>query len=210
MGDPKKSRKTYETPKKLWDKTRILEEKDISTKYGLRNKKEIWKIKSKLRILRQNARKLLALPDERRLKRQEELMERLYNMGLLEKKASLDNVLTLSVESMAERRLETIVWRKNLANTPIQSRQFITHGHIAINGQKITAPGHIVTRKEEDKITYYKKPLQIKPKPNKKELKKKFEEAKGPEIKKEEKKETEKKEVKKEKTKEKKSNGEQK
>ncbi len=182
MGDPKKSRRTFETPKRLWDKSRIMEEKNLAEKYGLSNKKEIWKTKSKLKGKRQNARKLLALPLERRLKREKELMESLYNQGFLEKNASLEDVLTLSVESFLERRLQTIVWRNALANTPKQARQFITHGRIGITGKKITAPSHFVTREEEPKIAFYGKPIKLEHKPKEK-LKKEFEEAKPKEEK---------------------------
>ncbi len=42
MGDPKFSRKKYETPNHPWQTARIKEEKDICKKYGLKNKTEIW------------------------------------------------------------------------------------------------------------------------------------------------------------------------
>jgi SSU ribosomal protein S4P len=41
-----------------------------------------------------------------------------------------------------------------MAKTIYQARQFITHGHIAINGKRVTNPGYLVTREDEDKITY--------------------------------------------------------
>ncbi len=179
MGDPKKRRKTFESPKKRWDKDRILEEADLRKQYGLRSKKEIWKMETKLRKIRQNARKLLALPVERREKREAELMGKLHRQGLLEREASLEDVLTMNVNSVAERRLQTLVWRKDLSLTPNQSRQIIVHGHIGINKVKTTAPGHLVTRDEEEKISWFKKPLKLKQvtKKDKEKLKKKFEEA---------------------------------
>jgi small subunit ribosomal protein S4 len=41
MGNPKKIRKKYDRPKRPWDKTRIIEEKDLLAKYGLISKKRI-------------------------------------------------------------------------------------------------------------------------------------------------------------------------
>ena len=70
MGDIKKLTNKYERPKKLWDKTRLEEEKKLKTEYGLKNKHELWRIETILRKKRQNARKLLALPLEQRIKRQ--------------------------------------------------------------------------------------------------------------------------------------------
>ena len=49
MGDPKKQRKKYETPLHPWQGERILAEKKIMEEYGLKNKKEIWKMNSMLR-----------------------------------------------------------------------------------------------------------------------------------------------------------------
>ena len=66
--------------------------------------------------------------------------------------ATLDDVLGLQTKSMLERRLQTIVMRKGYAITPGQARQFIIHGHVAIDDRKVTIPGYIVTRGEEDKI----------------------------------------------------------
>ena len=46
MGDIKRRRKNFSRPKKLFDRARIDEENVIVKKYGLKNKKEIWKAKS--------------------------------------------------------------------------------------------------------------------------------------------------------------------
>jgi len=156
VGDPRKTQKHYEGPKKPWEKTRLESEKALKKLYGLKNKKELWRTETILRKKRNNARKLLALKLEIRLQREKELLGSLYTMGILEKDAKLDDVLSLSVESVLERRLQTIVWRKGLALTPIQARQFITHGHIAINGRKVDAPSLLVKREDEKSINYWK------------------------------------------------------
>ncbi len=92
----------------------------------------------------------------RRDKYQEKiLLDKLYKMGLLGKNADLDDVLSLTVENLLERRLQTIVFKKKLANTPKQARQFITHGHIAIEGRRIIYPSFFVTRDLENRISYY-------------------------------------------------------
>ena len=75
--------------------------------------------------------------------------------GLLGPDADIDNVLALKVPSHLERRLQTIVYRKGLARSPKQARQFVTHGHIAIAGRRVTIPGYLVTRGEETAISYY-------------------------------------------------------
>ncbi|MEM4848851.1 MAG: 30S ribosomal protein S4, partial [Ignisphaera sp.] len=66
-----------------------------------------------------------------------------------------NEILSLTVEAILERRLQTIVWKKGLAKTVYHARQLITHGHIAINGKKVTSPGYLVSRSEEQYIDYY-------------------------------------------------------
>ena len=55
---------------------------------------------------------------------------------------------------MCERRLQTIVVKKGLARSVRQARQFITHGHIIIGENKITAPNYMVNSDEELMITF--------------------------------------------------------
>ncbi|MCQ4335807.1 MAG: 30S ribosomal protein S4, partial [Sulfolobales archaeon] len=52
-------------------------------------------------------------------------------------------------------RLQTIVFKKGLARTIHQARQLIVHGHIAIGGRRVTSPGYIVKKSEEDLIDFY-------------------------------------------------------
>ncbi|MFH1664375.1 MAG: 30S ribosomal protein S4 [archaeon] len=172
MGDPKKTKKKYIRPRKPWDKTRLDEEREIKKTYGLKNKKELWGIEAMLKNKRNNARKLLALELETRIQREKELTDSLKKIGLIKENASLDDVLGLKIQELLERRLQTIVWRKGLANTTKQARQFIVHGHIAINGKKITTPSYTVKTDEENKIGYYKKEMKITPPKQKKEAEK--------------------------------------
>ena len=167
MGDPKKARKKYTNPTRKWDKTRLDSERKLMETYGLKNKRELRGAETILRNKRQNARNLLALPPERRAKRERELLVSLATLGLLKEKSSLDDVLSLSLEELLEKRLQTIVWRKNLAKTIKQARQFIVHGHVAVGGVKVSCPGYLVKTNEADKINYFKAPLQLEPKKKK-------------------------------------------
>jgi len=184
MGSPRRFRKKYETPKKLWTNQRIEEEKQLRNQYGLKNATELWKAETIIKRSRRNARQLLARFEEKS-KKAEDLLNRLKRYGLLPKTANLSDVLNLTAKDLLERRLQTIVYKKGLANSLKQSRQLIVHGFIAVNGRKKTAPGYLVSVEEEDKISYYK-PIQIK-KPEEKEKKEeakveKIENEKGKEV----------------------------
>lgn len=107
-----------------------------------------------LRRYRHRARELLALPAEVREKEEKALLKRLYDLGLVDENATLDDVLSLTVRDLLERRLQTVVYKKGLAKSIYHARQLVTHGHIAINGRRVTSPGYIVRRDEEELIGY--------------------------------------------------------
>ena len=44
---PKRKQKKYSRPRKIYDKPRIEEENELIKKYGLKNKKEIWRFNCK-------------------------------------------------------------------------------------------------------------------------------------------------------------------
>ena len=157
MGDPKFSRRKYDTPSHPWQGTRIKEENELLKKYGLKNKRELWKAQSTLRNYRGHARDLLArlrYGDVQAETEMKDLLVKLANLGLLTESASLDDVLALELEKLLERRLQTLVYLKGLAYTPKQARQLIVHGHTCIRGRKVTVPGYLVKRNEETSIEY--------------------------------------------------------
>ena len=155
MGDPKKPRKKWEGPKHPWIKERLEREREILGRYGLRNKKELWKAETLARRLRHRARALLGLPPEARREAAKVLVEKLYKMGIIDNpNVDVDAILGITAEDILERRLQTIVYRKGLARTIYQARQLIAHGHIAIGGRRVTSPGYLVSREEENLVDY--------------------------------------------------------
>ena len=157
MGDPRKSKRTWGTPRHPWRKERLMEESRLMGLYGLRNKRELWKAISVVRYFRHRARLLLAAPAEIREREEKVLVDKLIKLGLLSEGARLDDVLNLRVEDLLERRLQTVVYKKGLTKSIYEARQLIAHGHIAIAGRKITSPGYIVSLDEESLIGFYYK-----------------------------------------------------
>jgi small subunit ribosomal protein S4 len=157
MGKPKFSRKKYVTPSHPWQEDRIKKENEFLKKYGLKNKREVWKAETRLRKYRGQARELLAkidTGDAQSKKESNQLLIYLSKMNILPPKSTLDDVLTLNIESILSRRLQTLTYLKGLANTPDQSRQLISHGHITIGNRRVTVPGYLVTKDEEGEIGY--------------------------------------------------------
>ena len=148
MGHPKKFKKKYERPKKPYDKARIESEKKVLENFGLRRKKEIWRAESIVRDFRRRARALQAKANE---KSEKELIERLNKIGVQCKR--LDDVLQITLEDILARRLQTIIFKKGLANSMRHSRQLIVHGHVTVENKKISWPSYIVEKTMEDKIS---------------------------------------------------------
>ena len=149
-----RKKKGFVRPKKLYEKSRIEEENKLVDKYGLKNKREIWKTIAKIRYFRHRAKDLAkASPEE-----QQVLFMKLNSLGL--KVMNIADVLALDLESLLRRRLPSIIAQKNLANTVKQARQLVVHKKVRINGKVVNIPSYIVSINEESKITVEALPVQ--------------------------------------------------
>jgi len=170
----KRKSKQFSWPRKLYDKTRIESENKLVSKYGLKNKREIWRTQAKLDYLRTRAKALSAEDEEiRKL-----FLEKVSKMGL--EVHSIADVLALTVEDLLKRRLASIVFRKGFANTAKQARQMIVHKKVLVNDNVVNAPGFMVGKDEEDKISVRekvkKKPVEPVSEETKEEVEEKVEE----------------------------------
>ena len=133
----------------IWNANLIAEDKKILEEFGLRRKKEIWRAKSILRGFRRRARELISLNDK---KKEKELIEKLVQLGMLKGNATLDDVLTLNLQSVLNRRLQTLVFKKGIAKTPHQARQMIAHGHIEVEGRTVSFPSYLLPIGQEPSL----------------------------------------------------------
>jgi small subunit ribosomal protein S4 len=152
MGDPKKARKKYSRPRSPWRADQLAQELYLLGNFGLRNKRELWKAETQLSSMRKQARTLLAATEEVRAREEKVLLESLRRKGLIAESATLDDILSLTVEDVLGRRLQTMIFKKGMAISPLHARQLIVHGHVALGERTITVPGYGVKRQEEDSI----------------------------------------------------------
>jgi len=155
MGDTKRARKKYQSPTHPWQRSRLEEEKPLMQEYALKNKTELWKMHSKARQIALQAKKLLAVKGDKQAEKEKELLiKKLVRFNLIRPDQSIDAALSLSYKDMLDRRLQTIVFRKNLSRSMSQARQFITHGHIKVSDKVITSPSYILSSDDEAKIQF--------------------------------------------------------
>lgn len=143
---PKRKRKQYSKPRRPFDKIRIGEENMLKEKYGLKNKREIWKADSSITRVRNRAKRLITKSDEEK----KIFIEKLQKIGF--KVDKIADALALNKEDWLKRRLQTIVFIKKFANTPKQARQFVAHKHVYISDRIVNIPSYQVSLGEEPSV----------------------------------------------------------
>lgn len=146
---------TFDTPRRPFEKEKLINELRLIGTYGLRCKKEVWRTQLTLSKLRKAARTLLTLPanDERRIFEGEALIRRMVRLGLLkDSERKLDYVLGLTIAQFLERRLQTLVVKRKLANSIHHARVLIRQKHIAVGKQMVNIPQFMVRVSSEQHI----------------------------------------------------------
>ncbi len=158
MGLPIKHRKKFVSHKKRWDKNTITEEAVLVSDYALKNKKEIRKVELSLSKYKNIAKEFNKTSVTKASEEAKHFVEKLKALGFLSQSAtSLDEVLDIELRDILERRLCNVIYKKKLARTPRQARQFIVHKHVKVNGKLIDSPSHLVTLAEEENIEFAQK-----------------------------------------------------
>lgn len=149
--------KTYVTPRRPFEKERLDQELKLIGEFGLKNKREVWRVKYTLAKIRKAARELLTLDekDPRRLFEGNALLRRLVRVGVLEEnRMKLDYVLGLRVEDFMERRLQTQVFKHGLAKSIHHARVLIRQRHIRVRKQVVNIPSFVVRLDSEKHIDF--------------------------------------------------------
>ncbi|MEM4181767.1 MAG: 30S ribosomal protein S4 [Candidatus Pacearchaeota archaeon] len=145
MGIKRKSN-LIKSPRKPFDAKRIAEEKEIIKKFGLKNKKEIWKAEFQIKKIKRKAKSLITSSEEKK----RIFVESLNNKGFNLKE--LVDALDLKTEDWLSRRLQTIVFKKGLAKTIKEARQLVTHKKILVGDRIVNVPSYFVEKSEENEV----------------------------------------------------------
>lgn len=149
MAGIRRQKKRYSRPKKPFEAERIAAENEVVKKYGLKNKKEIWRAEASISRLRNLAKRLITAPAEE----QEAFISRLARKGLLSSDSKIDNVLDLKKEDWLDRRIQTVVFKKGLAKTQKHARQMVIHKFVKVGGRVVNIPSYLVNLEEEKMIS---------------------------------------------------------
>ncbi|KAH0724781.1 hypothetical protein KY284_000646 [Solanum tuberosum] len=149
--------KTFKKPRRPYEKERLDAELKFVGEYGLRCKRELWRVHYALSHIRNAARMLLTLDekDPRRIFDGEPLLRKMNRYGLLDKSQNkLDYLLALTVENFLERCLQTLVFKTGMAKSIHHARVLIRQRHIRVGRQVVNVASFIVRVDSEKHIDF--------------------------------------------------------
>jgi len=152
VGRERNKSKTSRTPRRPFEKERLDQELKLIGEYGLKNKREVWRVQFTLSKVRKVARELLTLDekDPKRLFEGAALLRRLHRLGVLEAdKNQLDYVLGLTTQNFLDRRLQTLVVKLGHAKSMHHARVLVRQKHIRVGRQLVDVPSFMVRLESE-------------------------------------------------------------
>eukprot|EP00271_Cylindrocystis_brebissonii_P010292 TRINITY_DN26449_c0_g1_i1.p1 TRINITY_DN26449_c0_g1~~TRINITY_DN26449_c0_g1_i1.p1 ORF type:complete len:183 (-),score=41.71 TRINITY_DN26449_c0_g1_i1:635-1183(-) len=92
--------------------------------------------------------------DPFRIETTQQLLEKLYSMGVLPTQKSLALCDKLNTSAFCRRRLAVVLVRLKFAETMKEAVTFVEQGHIRVGPETVTDPAFHVTRNMEDFVTW--------------------------------------------------------
>ncbi|MCL1994411.1 MAG: 30S ribosomal protein S4 [Spirochaetes bacterium] len=89
------------------------------------------------------------LREKQKLKRIYGMQEKQFRL-FFEKAVRMPGITGENLFALLERRLDNVVYRMRFATSRSQARQLVLHGHVQVNGKRVSIPSSIV--KAEDEI----------------------------------------------------------
>jgi small subunit ribosomal protein S4 len=86
----------------------------------------------------------IQLREKQKVKRSYGLLEKRFR-AIFEEAASAKGVTGTELLVLLERRLDNVVYRIGLGSSRRQARQIVTHGHVLVNGKRVSVPSYTVS-----------------------------------------------------------------
>lgn len=126
------------------------------TKYHLEDREDYRRYLRLVGLIRQLLTQLRYLPAESKIRIEitQQLMEKTFNMGLIQEKLGLAEVDKIGVEAFCKRRLPTILRDLKMSPNCKLAANLIHHGHVRVGTTQIRDPAFLVPRTMEDYVTW--------------------------------------------------------
>eukprot|EP01095_Lingulamoeba_sp_RSL-Kostka_P006928 TRINITY_DN219_c0_g1_i1.p1 TRINITY_DN219_c0_g1~~TRINITY_DN219_c0_g1_i1.p1 ORF type:complete len:182 (-),score=55.87 TRINITY_DN219_c0_g1_i1:253-798(-) len=139
-----------------WKKERNIHENAILSRYKILRREDYYaydKLSGRIKKIA-NRLKKLDFKDPFRIKMTDELLGKLYRMGLINVKKNLKQCAEIPASAFCRRRLPVVLVRMKFCENLKQATEFVQGGHIRIGPNIITDPSFHVTRIMEDFVTW--------------------------------------------------------
>lgn len=139
-----------------WKKEANLHEISVIRRYRIPNREQYHGYNKLVgTITRLVARlKKREMNDPFRVKMTVNILNKLYDMGLIQSKKSLLKANEITVSSFCRRRLPVVMVRVKMAETLKEAVTFIEQGHIRVGPNVVNDPAYLVSRSLEDFVTW--------------------------------------------------------
>ncbi|XP_028987671.1 U3 small nucleolar ribonucleoprotein protein IMP3 [Betta splendens] len=139
-----------------WEVDNNLHEVKVLRKYHIEKREDYTKYNKLSRNVRDLAQKIRDLNEKDGFRAQSthQLLEKLYNIGLIPTKQNLSLTEKVTASSFCRRRLPSIMVNLCMAQNLKTAITFIEQGHVRVGPELITDPAFLVTRNMEDFVTW--------------------------------------------------------
>jgi U3 small nucleolar ribonucleoprotein protein IMP3 len=139
-----------------WKSDNNIREASIIKRFFLQKREDYVKYNKIVGYVTKLVAKLRDMPQDDALRNQmsEQLLQKLYNMGMIVNTANLTSAEKLTVSAFCKRRLPVVMVRLKMAETLKEAVTFIEHGHIRVGPNVVSDASFLVTRTMEDYVTW--------------------------------------------------------
>ncbi|XP_069827420.1 U3 small nucleolar ribonucleoprotein protein IMP3 [Dendropsophus ebraccatus] len=139
-----------------WEVDNNVSELRVLRKYRVDRREDYTTYNKLSRSVRELAHKIKDLDEKDAFRAQStsRLLEKLYALGLIHSKQSLQLCDTVSASAFCRRRLPTVMVRLRMVPNLSTAITFIEQGHVRVGAEVVTDPAYLLTRNMEDFITW--------------------------------------------------------
>lgn len=126
------------------------------TKYHLEDREDYRRYLRLVGLIRQLITQLRYLPADSKIRIEitQQIMEKLYTMGLINEKLGLAEVDKVGVEAFCRRRLPTIIRDLKMSPNCKLAAALVHHGHVRVGTAQVRDPAFLVPRGLDDYVTW--------------------------------------------------------
>eukprot|EP01026_Neomeris_dumetosa_P043215 TRINITY_DN3615_c0_g1_i1.p3 TRINITY_DN3615_c0_g1~~TRINITY_DN3615_c0_g1_i1.p3 ORF type:complete len:183 (-),score=19.54 TRINITY_DN3615_c0_g1_i1:46-594(-) len=139
-----------------WKREDNRRDLDVIRRYHIQKREDYTKYQRICKLITKLTSLLRQLDakDETRIEITEQLLDKLYRMGVIVTKKSLVQTEFLPVSAFCRRRLAVVMVKLKMAEYLKEAVTFIEQGHVRVGPDTVTDPAFLVTKNMEDFVTW--------------------------------------------------------